>query len=463
MKHTPLTKEMVRSFPGTNIHVHVPGTVSAQTALELGLKNGLVEIDRGKIISLRDIPKLVYFRSYADMFRIITPQNGDLLPQVEYNLPPGDFDKFDEVMALVQGHRYGTGGWRTPQDYMYCMQTYLHNCLANNLKVIKIQQNIEVAHHLFGEATHAARRRFFEMLVEVKQSFADAGIYLSFLNCYNKSMKASSLAEVEEMSARAGEYLVEAINFHPGLYVGIQSAGNEKKPGAHPKLHIRGYDKARDKGALLDSHAGEAAGAEYIVDTMRYLDIDELGHAFQIVESPSLIEYAQESGLLITSMPVINDFLGAKIHVDRWGEPTIGGRSKVIENIWQHPFWDMLRQHKLNVAIATDNPAMGGQPTQETIMRMAGLKPRITGPVPEHMLPLSAEEYCICALNSITSRAFSPEVKTFYINQVEHWMKANSITVEHHLLEKKFTNREFQRDPLLNGKGFEAPNMAPPR
>lgn len=444
--HTPLTNEMINSFPATNIHVHAPGVVKASTVLQLGLRNNLIKIENGQIIPIVSITKdNIRYKDLASILSV-RGETDNGMPKVKYNMPPGSgrFKLFDEVMAWVQGHRYQVGAIMTPHDYMFTMQQYLDDCIANGLKYVKLQQNISMAHHLYrGEKDETARRRFFELLQEVREMFAKGKVELRFVNCYNKALQETTAEQARENSIRAAMHLKEAVRYAPGVYVGVQSAGSELFEGSRAIHHVDGYKMIADMGLALDGHAGEAAGVGYLIETLDQLNMKEIGHGFQVIESPELLARAREEGILFSSMQVINGFLGMKIHINEsTGEPVSEGHPNAVEkkitSIWEHPFWDMIRVHKLNVAIATDNPAMGGQPVRETIRRLAGLRPNKTGPIPDGMTPLSAEELCICALNSVTSPACSPETVDSYIDHLEIWMRENGISVEHPLLEKRF-------------------------
>ena len=433
---TILTKEMIDAFPVANLHVHLPGVISPETALELGLRNNLVRIENGKIVSdnfLANIPADVTYKKYSDIFLWDNDENGNII-NLRYDIVSGLFNEFDQVMGIVQGHKFSymeggrlspVGGIQTADDLTFVLDKYLENCLAGKVKYVELQQNIFLSQILFSHLDKRdAQREFFDVLQQAQEKFADAGVALYFVQCFNKSSGLETEDQAIARACIAVEDLLFAQECHPNLFIKLNSAGNEKHPLAQPIYQRAAYANARANGIALDCHAGEANHAQAVLDAVQHLGVEIIGHGFQIVESAMAKSFAAARDLIFFVCPAMNMFLGANLNMP-------DGKVEV-QTLWQHPFFEMLREKVdgkyLKVALATDNPSLGGLPFKEMLMQLAGLLPEITGYPPEGTPTLSGEELYRCAKNGIDAIPSMAE-RMRYQQQLDSWAKLSKLDV----------------------------------
>ena len=444
--HTKITKQMIDDLPVADIHVHVPGTVTPQTAWELGVRNRFIAISDGEAgkawhhgdASLHvDDPH----EHYANIFRknggIKLDQQGKPL-DIEYDIDMQNFKNFDGVMATVQGHRHPPGGIQTEDDFKLVLSDYLKSCVEQKIFYTELQQNIKIAHQLYPNVSEAeARKKFTVMLKGMQEEFAKQNVHVVFLHCFNKTGMANDGKTPHQRAIDGAEWLKEARDIAPGVFVGLESAGHEKDQSGWPDQLKAGYDKAKSYGFGCEAHGGEGIGVEHMMDVVRNLPLTRLAHGFQSIEDPAAIHEIKDQGITLVMSPCVNVALGSPIHKkDGVAVPkSSGGEQHFITQLNDHPFFPLLREYEVPIALATDNPGMGGVDYKTMVKQMAGLVAghAFTPDTP----PLSAEELATCSLNAINAAFCSPAVKQEFTDKLSSWMKKYDVRVEHDLLRNK--------------------------
>ena len=120
--------------------------------------------------------------------------------------------------------------------------------------------------------------------------------------------------------------------------VGIDVAGNES---AHPQLGAFAgmLREARQAGLGLTIHAGEWGGAENVAEAIRRYQADRIGHGVRVMEDPSAVDIAHETGVPFEVCLTSNI------------------QSGVVSGLDQHPLERML-QAGLNLTLNTDDPSI---------------------------------------------------------------------------------------------------------
>lgn len=451
---------MIDSCPVVDIHVHAQGTIVPLTAWDLGLRNGFIDIREEAGIwrfgpGPETIGKSDPVGSYLSVFH--GPEGGEITLSasgrpvgLEYNyhcLPDREdiFSGFDAVMATVQGHRHPPGGIQTESDYRFILRRYLDSCVAQKVGYTELLQNIHIAHVIRPDlAPKAARERFFLLCKSIVEEFAAKDVILRFHHCPNKTSKSNLPGALEERSLEWTQWLEEAQAVAPDVFVALNSAGHEeqeKKDGG-PAAMRKAYARARSLGFGAEAHAGEGIGVEHMQDTMRELPVTRIAHGVQVIESDEAIEEVKERGITLIMMPCINVALGSPIHVletEMGDVPHVkyidGGRNarvktKHISDLAYHPFFHLLREHNLKIALATDNPGMGGKAYKEQVKLLAGMGQNF---MPDFR-PMGAEELALCNLNAIDAAFCEPEIKQKLAGKLIGWMREHGIIVRHALL-----------------------------
>ncbi len=456
---TPLTEAMIDSFPAVDPHLHVPGTISPQTAWDLGLRNKLMHVARdteGKW-QLVDGPNAIGKSDPVGQYsKLFTSKGGHALTfdtkgnplDLDYNYfcVPEQQDKFsgfDAIQGTTQGHRHRPGGIQNESDYRFVMARFLQSCLKQNIRYVEPSQNITIAQVLYPDLPAAsARKQFFHLAKAIVAEFAEHGVTLRFTHCANKTGAANVPGSLKQRANDWVDWLSEAVAEVPGIFVGMTTAGHEGmeiKSGG-PEAMAEAYHRLHPLGLLGEGHYGEGAGVEHLDTALECLSLDRLAHAVQMIESPAVIAKIRARDIPVIMMPFINLSLGTTVHL-KDGIPNSkylpGGKTRdpdvvktYLKTYEEHPFFSLLRDHDLPIALASDDPQQGGIDYKDQVKLLAG----ITYDFAPGFTPLTAEELAICNLNAVHAAFCEPAVKTALIGHIAQWMRAEHISVAHRLL-----------------------------
>ena len=446
LSQLPLTSSFISALPKIDIHVHLPGTISPQTAWQLGLKNGLLTVKNGQ---WSNGPKSLSSKNphthYSDIF--YEPENIFLdcegVPHnLRYNITHRNFKSFDRVMATVQGHRSPPGGIQSEDDLKFVLMQYLKDCLTQNVFYTEIQQNIRIAYHIYPQSSHKeARHRLYALLWEVSKEFLRLGVHVRFLHCFNKTQAAGLDHSTSQRALEAAEWLKESRTLVPGLFVGIQAAGHEKDESGWP-VHLKdGYDAVAALGLGCEAHGGEGIGVEHMMDIVRTLPVSRLAHGFQVIESEAAIEEIISKDITLVMSPIINLGLGACVyHCPNKKKPLArgqGGEKRYISNLEKHPFFSLLRNFPIKLTLCSDNPEMAGVPIQRLMMLLAGIIEEGNS-LPSKWLhclnPLKTHELVSLLINGIEAAFCETSVKTAYMDKLLNVVHQYVITADEKLL-----------------------------
>lgn len=114
----------------------------------------------------------------------------------------------------------------------------------------------------------------------------------------------------------------------------IDLAGNEIVP---PKCFVNMFKRAKEAKIPITIHAGEIAGAENIIDSIRLLGAQRIGHGAHLFESNDAVQCVLDYGVSIETCLTSNVYTGA------------------VRSIELHPLKQML-ERKIPVSINTDDP-----------------------------------------------------------------------------------------------------------
>jgi adenosine deaminase len=157
-------------------------------------------------------------------------------------------------------------------------------------------------------------------------------------------------------------------------------------------------------GLHLVAHAGEAAGPSSIWDTVKYLNVERIGHGVTAIHDDALLNHLKEKGIVIEACPISNI------------------RTGVVESIEKHPirqFYD----RGLVVTVNSDDPSLFGTDMNNEYMQ---LHSKLGFTIPE-LLQLS--------LNAVDSAFISYKERDRFRKQFEN---------EYENLETKFNKNILQ-------------------
>jgi len=425
----PCTETLIRNLPKADIHVHLPGTISPQTAWHLGERHGFLSWKHSCWGDSRLLSPHNPHKKYSEIFVNFEELRYDSHPDLRllhYHIVPQDFSSFDRIMATVQGHRFPPGGIQTEEDISLILQAYLHHCLEDNIFYTEVQQNIRLAHTIYPHLPpRKARERFYQLLAHFQQLFSQYDIILHFLNCFNKTQVSGLSTTSQERAIEAALWLKETQESFPGLFVGLQSAGLESCPGASPSLLSQGYYLAYEHGFGCEAHAGEGIGFQYLHDTLHELPVQRIAHGFQAIENLSTIQAIKESQITLVMSPVINLILGARIY-HYHNNQKVG--KTLIHHLDAHPIFHLLRDYGLNIALSSDNPHMGGVSLCTAMLLLAGIQPVNINTLYQlsiqaaQVSPLQLHELITLMIHAITSAYASEDIKLQFLTRLKEFI-----------------------------------------
>jgi adenosine deaminase/aminodeoxyfutalosine deaminase len=231
----------LRSLPKTELHLHLEGTVTPETLLELSQRND------DQPMTLEEARALYHYSDFT----------GFLLA-------------FKAVSERL----------RTPEDYELITYRMLQRLAAQGVVHAEAYVSVGVVYYW--------RRIEFEPLfyameagrVRAEQKF---GITLYWIF---DAVRHFGPEEAARVFRKAAELRQE----WPSI-VGIGIGGDERRTGAEPFREL--YQQARDAGLRLTAHAGETMGPESIWAALN-IGAERIGHALSAQLDPDLMEVLAE-------------------------------------------------------------------------------------------------------------------------------------------------------------------------
>lgn len=134
-----------------------------------------------------------------------------------------------------------------------------------------------------------------------------------------------------------------------GFFRSIDLYGNELACG--PEKFQLIFKKAKSKGLRLKAHTGEFGSAESIRQTVEILDLDEVQHGINAVNSPEVMSWLQDNKIQLNVCPTSNVKLS------------------VVKNISVHPI-KILYDSGIPVTINTDDIMIFGQSVSDEYLNL---------------------------------------------------------------------------------------------
>jgi aminodeoxyfutalosine deaminase len=231
----------LRSLPKTELHLHLEGTVTPETLVELSQRND------DQVMTLEEARALYHYTDFT----------GFLLA-------------FKAVSERL----------RSPQDYELITYRMLQRLAAQGVVHAEAYVSVGVVYYW--------RRIEFEPLfyameagrVRAEQEF---GITLYWIF---DAVRHFGPEEAARVFRKAAELRQE----WPSI-VGIGIGGDERRTGAEPFREL--FQEARDAGLRLTAHAGETMGPESIWAALN-IGAERIGHALSAQLDPDLMEVLAE-------------------------------------------------------------------------------------------------------------------------------------------------------------------------
>jgi aminodeoxyfutalosine deaminase len=245
-------------FPKIELHVHLEGTVRAETLLQIGRRNGVtLPAD-----SVEGLAEMYEFR---------------------------DFAHFLDVWLVT------TGALRSDRDFRQVVTDYAAEAASHGAVYLE---------GIFSPAEAVARGVSWD---EVFTGYCDGAEQASQQHGVQvrltPDIPRGFPMEAAELTAR------HAVAYRDRGVVGLGLGGKEAQ--FPPEPYARAFALARDGGIGSVPHAGEVAGPASVRGSLDALRADRIRHGIRAVADPGLVRELADRGTVLDVCPVSNVRTGA--------------------------------------------------------------------------------------------------------------------------------------------------------
>lgn len=230
----------IRRLPKAELHLHLEGTISPATLVELSQRHDATPITLAEAEALY---RFTNFTEFINAFRSVTKQ-------------------------LIHADDYELAAWRMLQHL--AEQGVVHAEVFISVGVIYMWRNHDPAcFEPIFEGLERARLR------------AERELGLSLYWIFD-AVRHFTIPEAERVFAKAAQMHSE----HPSI-IGIGLGGDERQRGSEPFRAM--YARANEAGLRLTNHAGETTGPDAIWEALS-IGSERLGHVLSAVQDPELMQ-----------------------------------------------------------------------------------------------------------------------------------------------------------------------------
>ncbi len=246
----------IRRLPKAELHLHLEGTISPATLVELSQRHDATPITLPEAEALY---RFTNFTEFINAFRAVTRQ-------------------------LAHADDYELAAWRMMQHL--AEQGVVHAEVFISVGVIYMWRNHDPAcfEPIFAGLERARIRAERELGLSVYWIF--------------DAVRHFSIPEAERVFAKAAEMRAE----FPSI-IGIGLGGDERQCGSEPFRDM--YAHAREAGLRLTNHAGETTGPEAIWEALN-IGSERLGHVLSAVEDQNLLQELKTRSVALELNPTSN-------------------------------------------------------------------------------------------------------------------------------------------------------------
>ena len=230
--------EFIRRMPKAELHLHLEGSITPHTLLDLSRKNG-VNIGVTDLAGVEQLFRYDNFLGFLDVYRAC-------------------------ARCLISGEDFER--------------------VAYELAIDLADQHVRYAEVMLSPAQHMQRNMDFnEILGGVAAGFDRAqrerGIMCRPAFDFGRQFSLEDALQAVELAQQGMRYGVVAFSI----------GGDEANYPPEPFVEV--FAVARAVGLHVMAHAGEVAGAESVRGAIEMLGVDRIGHGFRVLEDPELTEF----------------------------------------------------------------------------------------------------------------------------------------------------------------------------
>ena len=253
-KHDVDMKTYLTNMPKAELHIHLEGSLSPKTIVDIVQRNGLS-----------------YFRTVEEIKESLA------------NRPPG-------LNGFLQHHYKSQEVMQSGQDFYQATYNLIEKLSQNNIIYVDL---------FFDPQVHTSRgipfSEMFEAIGEARTAAQAAfPITVSLIMCFNRERSVESALEMLE---QARPYKDKIIG------VGMDSGPEDGNP---PEKFAEVFRQARSEGYFLTGHCDVDVQdtLKHIWQALDTVKLDRIDHGLNALEDPKLIEQLVKRQMCLTGSPV---------------------------------------------------------------------------------------------------------------------------------------------------------------
>ena len=253
---TDVTRDFAFGLPKAELHLHLEGTLEPDLKLALARKNG---VDIGQS-TVEEVQATYRFNDLTSFLAVYYP-----------------------AMDVLQDE----------DDFYALAAAYFQRARANG--VVRAECFFDPqAHTSRGIEIDTVIRGYHRAVVEARESGLSADLILCFLR---------------DMSAQSALETLQAALPYKHMFIGVGLDSDERDNP--PTKFARVFELAREAGLHVTMHCDidQVGSIDNIRAALTELGAQRLDHGTNIVEDPSLVAYARDHGIGLTSCPLSNSFV----------------------------------------------------------------------------------------------------------------------------------------------------------
>jgi adenosine deaminase/aminodeoxyfutalosine deaminase len=249
-------KDFIRRLPKAELHLHLEGTITPSTLVELSARHD------ARPLTLPEARALYHFTDFS-----------------------GFLEAFKAVTRLLL----------TPDDYELAAWRMMEHLAAQGVVHAEVFVSVGVI-YLWRNHDPAAFEPIFAGLERARER-AERDLALTVYWIFD-AVRHFTVAEAERVFLKAAELKPT----HPSI-IGIGLGGDERQAGSEPFRAL--YAQAAQAGLHLTNHAGETTGPEAIREALS-IGSERIGHALSAVRDFYLMEELKERRIPLELNPTSN-------------------------------------------------------------------------------------------------------------------------------------------------------------
>ena len=249
-------QSFIRSLPKAELHLHLEGTITPATLVELSQRHDATPI------TLPQAEALYHFTDFTGFLLAVKAVCERLITPEDYELAAWRMAQHLAEQGIVHAEVYISVGviyhWRNPDPAGF-------DPIFAGLERARLRAENELGLTLYW-------------ILDAVRHFP--------------------LEEAEQVFRKAAQLHAS----HPSV-IGIGLGGDERRCGSAPFREM--YARARKAGLRLTNHAGETTGPEAIWEALS-IGSERLGHALSAIDDPRLMEHLKAQSTCVELNPTSN-------------------------------------------------------------------------------------------------------------------------------------------------------------